>query len=106
MARTFRDALIAAAAQPGMTLRQIATGSGVSYHQLRKLVQREGATTNIEDARAVAAFLGLTLDEMLGDNLAEDRAAIVEQYNRLSDAERLLLRELAEARSARDRQEG
>lgn len=54
MPRTFREALIAATTKPGLSVREVAEWAGVSYEQLKKVVQREGASTNVEDARKIA----------------------------------------------------
>lgn len=98
MAKTFRDALLARLA-PDMTLKAIADGAGVSYEQLKKLNQRQDARTNYDDAMKVAAFFGLTLDEFLEDDLAQDRAVIAATYSRLSPQERELLRVIERGRS-------
>jgi len=92
MKRTFREALLEAVASTHTSLQKVADGSGVSYEQLKKVGQRPDASTNVDDAKRVANFFGVTLDEFLGDDTASDRAAIVATYFQLSEQERLLLR--------------
>lgn len=99
MAKSFRSALIESLKKPGaLSLRQIAERAGVSYEQLKKVKQREDATTNVDDARKVANALGLSLDEFLDDNLTEARAAVVARYNLLAKAERDYLQAIEDAR--------
>jgi transcriptional regulator with XRE-family HTH domain len=98
MTKTFRDALKEAVAMRATPIKQVAAETGVSYEQLKKVLQREGASTNVDDAVKVAHFFGFSLDEFLGDTTAQDRIEIVEQYNRLSPQERDLLRDVARGR--------
>ncbi|WP_296222431.1 hypothetical protein [uncultured Sphingomonas sp.] len=101
---TFRDALLARTGGEGQpSLKAVAEGADVSYEQLKKVRQGKSGSTNADDAVRVAHFLGLTLDEFLDDNLAEDRAAIASIYSQLSDDERQLLRDAARGRASRDR---
>ena len=83
-----------------MTLADVARRAGVSYEQLKKARLRENATTNVDDARKVANALGLTLDELLEDDLAQTRAEVVALYNSLTDQEREFLRIAAQERRA------
>lgn len=99
MAKTFREALLSAVAERQTTLRAVAEGSKVSYEQLKKVGQREGAKTNVDDAIRVARFFGLTLDEFLSDDLASDRAEIAKLYSQLTEAEIEILRAAARGRS-------
>lgn len=92
MAKTFRDALLDAVERTGTPLKAVADGARVSYEQLKKVKQRPVASTNVDDAIRVANFFGLTLDEFLSDETAQDRAAIVSTYFQLSEQERLLLK--------------
>ena len=98
MTRTFRAALLAMLDRTGFDLKAVANGSGVSYEQLKKLKQRPDASTNVDDARAVANFFGLTIDEFLEDNLASDRIALARQWTELTEQERDLLRSAARGR--------
>jgi hypothetical protein len=84
MAKTFRSALLDALEETGLPLSKVAVGSGVSYDQLKKLRQRPQASTNVEDARAVANFFGVTLDRFLDDTTLSARVEIVEFCNLLS----------------------
>lgn len=95
MAKTFRTALLEQVEATGIPLKEIAARAGVSYEQLKKVKQREDASTNVDDARQVANALGLTLDEFLDDDTVEARIAVVEAYNRLSPQARRILRAAA-----------
>ena len=105
MTKTFRDALLSAIEQSGISLKAVADGAGVSYEQLKKVRQWPDASTNVDDAVRVANYFGLTLDEFLGDPLASDRAAAVALYMQLSERERRILRVAARDRDASDRRE-
>lgn len=83
MTRKFRDAFLDALNQSGLSLRAVAIGSGVSESQLKKLKQRENATTNVDDARKVAEFFGLGLDTFLDAPGLSRPVEIVELYSRL-----------------------
>jgi transcriptional regulator with XRE-family HTH domain len=102
MAKPFRDALLDFLARKTMTLPEIAARSGVSLEQLKKVRQRETASTNVDDALKVSNACGFSLDEFLEDDTQARRDAIVAQYNRLTEQERDLLRALALGRAARN----
>lgn len=95
MPRTFRTALIDALERTGRSLASVTEQAGVSHEQFKKLIQREGSRTNVDDAIRVARAFGLTLDEFLQDDLATDRLEIAQLYSQLSPAERTLLRATA-----------
>lgn len=92
MRKPFRDALLAYSENTGVSLKSIAEGAGVSYEQLKKLKQREGAGTDADDAIRIANYLGYTLEEFVDDALVRDRAEIASLYNQLSPRERAILR--------------
>ena len=98
MLRKFREALIETLAGTGESVAQVARGAGVSEEQLKKVRQREGASTNVDDAVKVAHYFGMSLDEFLHDRTTEIRAEVLAQYAQLTPAERSLLQELALAR--------
>ena len=100
MAITFRSALLDALEETGLPLSKVAAGSGVSYDQLKKLRQRANASTNVDDARAVANFFGVTLDQFLDDRSLSDRVELVEFYNRLTDGEIEILKAAARGQGA------
>ena len=100
MAKTFRSALLDALEETGLPLHRVAVGSGVSYDQLKKLRQRPLASTNVDDARAVANFFGVTLDEFLGDSSLSARLELLEFYSRLTDQEIEILKAVARGKSA------
>lgn len=99
MAKSFREALLSALEHSSFSLKAIADGSEVSYEQLKKVAQRETASTNVDDARKVAEFLGFTLDEFLDASDLSDRIRLVEIYNSLSHEEVEMLKVLATSRS-------
>ncbi len=99
MPKLFRQALIEALKHTGKPLAEVAEKAGVSYEQLKKVRQREDATTNVDDARKVANAFGVSLDEFLEDQTAQDRLEIASLYSQLSEAERRLI--LAAARGMR-----
>jgi phage repressor protein C with HTH and peptisase S24 domain len=59
----FRHALEHALKVSGVSLRAIATHSGVSYDQLKALKQGKAKTTNVDDAMRVAAAFGVILED-------------------------------------------
>jgi transcriptional regulator with XRE-family HTH domain len=105
MAKTFREALLETVERTGKSLKAIADGANVSYEQLKKVSQREGASTNVDDARRVANFLGITLDEFLEDHTAQDRVDAAKLYSQLTPAEREILQATARGLRVRDREE-
>ena len=100
MAKCFRSALLDALEETGLPLSKVAAGSGVSYDQLKKLRQRPLASTNVDDARAVASFFGVTLDQFLDDTSLSARIELLEFYNRLSDQEIEILKAAARGKVA------
>lgn len=105
MTKTFRDALMHWKDVTGRSLRDIASSSGVSYEQLKKLGQGKSRSTNVDDAVRIANDLGMTLEEFLDDKTVLIRSEIVEIYNKLSEQERQFL--LASARGvSSDHREG
>ncbi len=106
MTKTFRSALLDALQETGLPLSKVAAGSGVSYDQLKKLRQRPHASTNVDDARAVANFFGVTLDQFLDDSSVSARVELVEFYSRLSDDEIEILIGAARGRGELNREAG
>ncbi len=100
MAKTFRSALLDALEETGLPLSKVAEGSGVSYDQLKKLRQRPNASTNVDDARAVANFFGVTLDQFLDETSLSARVQLFEFYNRLTDREIEILKAAARGQGA------
>ncbi len=99
MVKSFRTALLEYAEATGTALKVVAERAGVSYEQLKKIKQREDASTNVDDARRIANAFGLTLDEFLDDETIEARIAVVELYSRLSPQERRILQAAAADRA-------
>jgi lambda repressor-like predicted transcriptional regulator len=83
---TFRNALKKAiAARPGLSIRKVAIGAGVSYDQLRMVLKRDTATTNVEDGVKIAAYFGMELSRFLEIPEEQHPVEIVEVYNQLPD---------------------
>lgn len=106
MTRTFREALIEAQAKAKISFAAIARSAGVSPEQIKKIVQRENASTNVDDARKIASVFGMTIDEFLDGDLSSDQIRAARLLVELSDAELELLRAAARGRAAQAREEG
>lgn len=76
METTFKLALDHALAETGKSLRSIAIAAGVSYEQLKNLKQGKSQTTNVDDARKVAAAFGVSLDDFYAGRLHPSTAMI------------------------------
>lgn len=63
MENTFRQAFLHAIEKTGVSVRRVAEDTGVSYDQLKKLTQRPSSSTNVDDARRIAGFFGVSLDD-------------------------------------------
>ena len=100
MTMSFREALLKEIAARGTSLRKLCEISGVSYEQAKKLSQRPDATTNVDDAVKLARALGLTVNELLQDDLASDRIEQARLWSQLSEPERRMLQALAAATPA------
>ncbi|MCW1934556.1 S24 family peptidase [Pararhodobacter zhoushanensis] len=66
MKTSFRDAFFIALHESGRSMRDVAIASGVSYEQLKKFKQGKSEKTNAEDAAALAAALGHSVESLLG----------------------------------------
>lgn len=104
MAKSFRTALLNAIKITGIPLTRVAEISGVSYEQLKKIKQRETASTNVDDAVKIANVFGVTLAEFLEDEAAIVRSEIVNLYMQLSEAEREILLAAARGRASQARE--
>lgn len=104
MPLTFREALLKAIERPGPSLQAVATGSGVSYEQLKKIKQGKSLSTNVEDALSVAKFFGKTLEQFLEDPSFGPRSEIVSLYNQLSETEQKMLLAAAKGLAAQQDQ--
>ncbi len=100
MMHKFRDAFLLYLDVSRFTLAEVSRQAGVSVEQLKKLKQRETATTNVDDAARIAHAFGVSLDEMLGDKTPEQRTEALAAYARLTSEERQFLRTLATAQRA------
>lgn len=57
MTKPIREMMNERLTETGMSLAELARRSGVSYHALRKLRLRDGASTSAENARKIIAVL-------------------------------------------------
>lgn len=78
MERSFRDALEYALTARNRSLRSVAMDAGVSYEQLKGLLQGKARSTNFDDGVKVAAVFGVTVEDFLAGNLtpAHDGVAV------------------------------
>jgi len=104
MTRRFYDALKEALDATSWSIAQLCDAAGVSKTQITKFMQRGAkglqTSTNVDDAAKIARALGLTLDEMLGDETAKLRSEAATLWRSLSEEEREIL--LAAARGRRE----
>lgn len=98
----FRESLLKRLDETGVSLRQVAQGSGVSYEQLKKLKQVKTRSTNVDDAIRVAKYFGMTLDEFIAGSKASDQQEIIDLLDALSDDARAFLVNAAKAQLAAD----
>jgi transcriptional regulator with XRE-family HTH domain len=98
MLKTFRQAFLETLERTREPVAKIAREAGVSEEQLKKVKQRENASTNVDDAVKVAHHFGMSLDEFLDDETVRLRGEVLAVYAQLTPAERQLLQDLAKAR--------
>lgn len=99
----FRSALRMWLDLSGKSLKQVARESGVSYEQLKKMLQRDDASTNFDDGVRVAQAFGVSVDEFLGDPSVRLRTELLRLFRQLSPEEQEFLLDVARVRSARGR---
>lgn len=76
MKTTFKDALDHAIETTGLTMAEIAKGADVSYDVIKNLHQGKAKRTNVEDARKIAAWFKVSLDDFYAGNLTSSGAKI------------------------------
>lgn len=104
MTRTFRNAFLDALEQTGQSLASVAKGAKVSLEQLKKLKQRDTATTNVDDARRIANHFGMRLDDFIDGEVTEEDIEMLDLLHQLEPQERQFLRTAAKAQiDARNR---
>jgi len=59
---SFRDRCLTAMGEQGLNKADLSRMSGVPYHALDKFLKREGASTSVENAKALADALGIAMD--------------------------------------------
>lgn len=70
MENSFKNALQYALDQTGRSLRSVAIDAGVSYEQLKGLMQGKAKSTNVDDGVKVANAFGVPVEEFLSGNLS------------------------------------
>lgn len=95
--KTFRDALLETLNITGVSLKSVAEGTGVSYEQLKKLKQTKSRSTNVEDARKIAAYFGKSLDAFIDGTLDQEDIEIASLLSKLDPASRTFLINAARA---------
>lgn len=100
MTRTFRDAFLDALEQTGQSLASVAKGAQVSLEQLKKLKQRETASTNVDDARRIANHFGKRLDDFIDGEVTQEDLELLDLLHQLKPSERQFLRTAAKAQIA------
>lgn len=81
----FKSRVIAAMQAQGINKADLSRKSGVPYHTLDKLIKRENATTNTDNATSIANALGIKVDE---DREYEELRAL---YFQLDEAQQKFL---------------
>ncbi|MCA2013491.1 S24 family peptidase [Cereibacter sphaeroides] len=76
MEKPFKDALEFAVETTRRSLRSIALDAGVSYEQLKGLMQGKSRSTNFDDGVKVAAVFGVSVEDFLAGNLTHTGPAI------------------------------
>ena len=98
--KTFSEALLDVVSSKRMSLRAIATESGVSYEQLKKVSQGKTLAINIEDARRIVAIFGQDVEEFIQCPALKARDDLDAVLGQLDDAERRILLALAKEQLA------
>jgi phage repressor protein C with HTH and peptisase S24 domain len=76
MERTFKDALDFALRSTKRSLRSVAISAGVSYEQLKGLMQGKARTTNVDDGVRVAAAFGVSVEDFFAGRFDADQTSI------------------------------
>jgi ribonucleoside-diphosphate reductase alpha chain len=72
----FGDALSLWKNATGLSLRKVAEGAGVSYEALKKLMQREAASTSVENGSRIASVFGVSMQEFLAGPVADQTDSV------------------------------
>lgn len=91
MKQSFRDALIRHLADTHVGLTELAKGAGVSLDTLMKLNTGRIATTSVEQAMAISAFFGLSLESFTDPTISAVAPNLEQVLPRLSTDERKML---------------
>lgn len=61
--KSFRDRILAEMGEQAMTKAELHRRSGVPYHAIDKFLKRANASTNADNAKAIANALGIKVDD-------------------------------------------
>lgn len=76
MKKPFKEALDLALKRSGRSLRSIAIEAGVSYDQLKGLMQGKSRSTNVDDGLKVASAFGVSVEDFFSGNISGVPASI------------------------------
>lgn len=76
MEKPFKEALDLALKHSGRSLRSVAIEAGVSYDQLKGLMQGKSRSTNVDDGLKVASAFGVSVEDFFSGNLSGVPASI------------------------------
>lgn len=82
---TFRRAFVEAMQQANATVADIALETGVSRDVINKLIARPGSSTSAENAVALAAYFGKTLNQLMAAPLAKRAIGDAELLGAIED---------------------
>lgn len=71
MEKPFKEALDVALKVTKKSLRSVALSAGVSYDQLKSLMQGKSQTTNVDDGFKVAAAFGVSVEDFFAGNFSD-----------------------------------
>lgn len=76
MEKPFKEALEHALKVTGRSLRSVAIAAGVSYDQLKSLMQGKSNTTNVDDGLKVASAFGVSVEDFFSGHFLPDAPTI------------------------------
>lgn len=91
MKQSFRDSLIRHIKDTGVGLTELAKGAGVSLDTLKKLNTGKNVSTTAEQAMAISAYFGQTLEEFTDPQVSADSQALEQMLKLLTPEQRKFL---------------
>lgn len=76
MEKPFKEALEHALKSTGRSLRSVAIAAGVSYDQLKSLMQGKSNTTNVDDGLKVASAFGVSVEDFFSGHFLSSAPTI------------------------------